>query len=64
MFRAARLKSSMLYRIFCGRHHFLFVTAGLFDNVLSDYLWVRAVLLTGISLMVAHERIHIHLLHP
>ena len=28
--------------------------AGLFDNVLSDYLWVRAVLLTGrFSLLVA-----------
>lgn len=26
--------------------------AGLFDNVLSDYLWVRAVLLTGTCLPI------------
>ena len=25
----------------------LLIVAGLFDNVLSDYLWARAVLLTG-----------------
>lgn len=37
-----------------GQHQFP-ASAGLFDNVLSDYLWARAVLLTGsLSFILVH----------